>query len=76
MDTVAEIKKNSRELIKVSLGNFKGHPVCDLRCCYEAKPGEWLPGPKGLTFSTSLLPEIIEALKAASESLEVPHDKA
>lgn len=68
MDTVAEIKKNSRELIRVSLGSFKGHPICDLRVCYEAKPGEWLPGPKGLTFATSLLPQVLEALTKAVQA--------
>lgn len=71
METIGEVRKNSKELIRISLGTYKGHPVTDIRCCYEAKPGEWLPGPKGVTFAISLLPEIIRLLQAAMNQAEI-----
>ncbi len=71
METIWETLKNSRDLIRVSVGEFKGSSICDLRIWYQAEPGLWKPSPRGLTFSIALLPEIIEALKTASESLEV-----
>jgi molybdenum cofactor biosynthesis enzyme MoaA len=64
---IAEVKKNSRELVRISLGTFKGHEICDVRCHYPTASGDWLPTPKGLTFSVDLLQEILEALKMASE---------
>jgi hypothetical protein len=64
---IAGIRKNSREQIRISLGNFKGYAVCDIRCHYPTTSGDWLPTPKGLTFSADLLPEILDALKAAEK---------
>jgi hypothetical protein len=64
---IAQIKKNRREQIGISLGNFKGHAVCDIRCHNPTASDDWLPTPKGLTFSVGHLPEILEALKAAEK---------
>ncbi len=69
MFVVGEIKKNSREIIRFSVGSFKDHPVADLRVCYEAEPGLYKPGPKGLTFSIHLLPDIVALLKTPEEKL-------
>lgn len=70
MESIWEALKNPRDLIRISIGEFKGNLICDFRLWYLAEPDLWKPSPKGLSFSASLLPEIIEALKAAEEKLE------
>lgn len=70
MEIIGEYQKNSRDLIRISLGDFKGRPICDIRIHYKAKSGEWLPTQKGITFATAFLPEILSALKAAEEQIK------
>jgi hypothetical protein len=67
MLAIGEIKKNSRELIKILTGVYKGREVCDARIYYEAEPGKYLPTPRGLSFSIDLLPDILKALQTAEE---------
>lgn len=64
---VAEIQKNARERIKISLDDFKGRKICNVRVFYESEPDIWLPGPKGIAFADTLLPELIAALESAEE---------
>jgi hypothetical protein len=71
MRVVGMIKKNSKDTIFISLGDYKDHAICDVRIYYQASDGKYLPTPRGLTFSVGLLPEILEPLKVASEKLEV-----
>lgn len=72
METIWETLKNPRDLIRISIGEYKGNPICDFRIWYQAEPDLWKASPKGVSFSASLLPQIIEALKTAGERLEVP----
>lgn len=62
----AEFQKNTKERIRVSAVEFKGHSLVDIRVCWQ-NDDEWRPTKKGITFSIGLLPEIIEALKAADK---------
>ena len=45
---VAEFEKNARERVRVSLTEYGGHRLLDLRAYYQDATGEWRPG-KGLT---------------------------
>lgn len=76
MQILGDIPKNKREKILVSTDDYRDHAVCTIRVYFNAEADTWLPTRKGITFASSFLPEIIQALKAASESLEVPHEKA
>lgn len=65
---VCELTKNSREAIKFSLGEFKGHRYCDMRV-YVTVPGEGgdkpkdpAPTKKGLAVSPQLWPQFKVAL--------------
>lgn len=70
METIWEALKNPRDLVRISVGEYKGSSICDFRIWYQAEPGLWKPSPRGLAFSISLLPEIIEALKVAEQQLK------
>lgn len=68
MNIISEFQKNAKELMRVSLVEFKGHKLVDLRIYWQDKDGEWKPGQKGVTFASSLLPEVLEAFTKAVQA--------
>jgi hypothetical protein len=62
---VSEFQKNGKERVRVSLTEFGGHRLIDLRAYYQDATGEWRPG-KGLTLRRELLPRLQKALLAAA----------
>jgi len=75
MKIVSEIQKSRRELVRITLDSYKGHEICDIRVHYEKEPGIWLPGPKGITFSTRFLCQISAALQEAESVLNIRNQK-
>jgi len=68
-----DIRKNTREWIRVERTQFNGYELVDLRVWYTDKPGEdgkLCPSRKGVAFNVELLPEIIDALKQLDLALE------
>ena len=61
---VAEFQKNARERVRVSLTQYGGHELLDVRAFYEDASGEWKAG-KGLAIRRELIPELRKALLAA-----------
>lgn len=61
---VATIPKNSREHVRVGLGEFKGHQLFSVRVWVDKGDGAALPTQKGLTCAVALLPALIEAMQA------------
>lgn len=64
MTDVAEIIKNSRECIRITLDEYQGHDLVNIRVWYDAGDGEMRPTKKGLAFKTELLTEVREALSS------------
>ena len=62
---IAEIPKNSRELIRVTLGTFNERPVAGLRVWFRAEDGSWRPSKTGIAFHVRLLLRLAEALGRA-----------
>ncbi|MEM8802899.1 MAG: transcriptional coactivator p15/PC4 family protein [Pseudomonadota bacterium] len=63
MTEPAVINKNSREQIRVSLDDFRGHQLVNMRVWYDAGEGEMRPGKQGLALRSELLPHLINALE-------------
>ncbi len=73
---VDSFHKNSMEILKVHLQEWRGNPYVDLRVWILEKPGEnesEQPSRKGLTISAELLPRLIQSLQKAQEDLEKMH---
>ena len=62
---IAEIQKNSAEVVRVSLDEFKGHRLVHLRVWYRDPLGEYRPGKQGLALRVELLPDLRQALEEA-----------
>ena len=70
---VDQFHKNSAEIVKVQLQEYKGQVYVDSRIWLldiPASNGAERPTHKGLTLSADLLPQFINALQAAREALE------
>ncbi len=57
-------KKNSREVVKVSLETYMGRRVLNIRVWFDSD-GEWKPSKKGLSLAVERLPELVEVLTDA-----------
>lgn len=66
---IATIKKNAREELRVSVDHYQGYELLNLRIWFEADDGSMRPSKKGLALRLELLPELREALEAASREV-------
>lgn len=67
---VAEFDKNGREKIRVTLTEYKGKKLIDLRTYWQDDAtNEWKPG-KGLALSRDRIPELKAAILAAEGESE------
>lgn len=65
---MAAIRKNAREEIRITLDDFRGYQLVNLRVWFDAGDGEYRPGKQGLAFRADLLSEVLEALGALEGS--------
>ena len=65
---IFEFEKNSAEVVRTSISEFKGKQYVDFRVWMSGAacdPGEKRPTKKGLTISTEILPDLLKAVQAA-----------
>jgi hypothetical protein len=67
---IAEIQKNLKERLRVSIEEYRGHKFIDLRVYFEAENGEWKPTKKGIALNRESIDAVIDALQKGRESLE------
>ena len=60
------IAKNCREILRVSIDEFRGHTLLNLRTWFRTDSGEWRPGRQGVALRVQVLPELRAALEAAT----------
>jgi hypothetical protein len=59
-----EIRKNTRELVRVNRADFKGRDVVNMRVFFDTGGGDMKPRKQGVAFRAALLPELLEALQS------------
>ncbi len=67
---IGEVKKNSRDIIRVSIKDYKGSRNIDQRVYYQAKDGSWKPTPKGISISPTHCLRIIALIKEALDQID------
>jgi len=67
---VYSFKKNAEETVRVTLTEFKGYRLLDLRVYVQDEEGREVPTRKGLTLSRELVGELFEGLRKAIEIIE------
>ena len=68
-DVVAKFEKNSREEVWLSVDDFRGRKIINLRVHYRGETGEWLPGKQGIALSVERYRDLAEAILHLGEKL-------
>jgi hypothetical protein len=69
-DIMHHFAKNATEEVRVSLTEYKGHKLIDLRIYYEPEDGgDRRPTKKGITIDVGLYPELKKAMLKVEKEL-------
>jgi hypothetical protein len=69
-EVIAKLPKNARETIFLSLSEFKGRQLVDIRVHVPGnEDGEWVPTRKGVSLAVSLYPAFKQALTELEDAL-------
>ncbi len=68
-EIVAKFEKNSREEVWVSVDDFRGRKIINIRVHYRSDTGDWLPGKQGLALSVERYRDLAEAILQLGEKL-------
>lgn len=52
---VAQFEKNSKEEVRVSIDDFRGRKLINIRVYYRSDGGEWQPGKQGVVVAVDPL---------------------
>ena len=67
---IAKFEKNSREEVRVSVDEFHGRKIINIRVCYRNESGEWLPGKQGVALAVDRYRDLAEAVLQVGEWLK------
>jgi hypothetical protein len=68
-EVVSSFEKNALEEVRISLTEFKGRQLIDLRVYYVTPEGDSKPTKKGLALSVSLFHDLKEAMDKLEQTL-------
>jgi hypothetical protein len=62
-EVISKVTKNAREVVFLSLSEFKGHRLIDIRVHVPGdQEGDWVPTRKGLSLAVGLYPAFKQAM--------------
>ena len=67
---IAQFEKNSKEEVRVSIDDFRGRKIINMRVYYRSDNGQWLPGRQGLALGVDRYRDLAEALLKVGEALQ------
>lgn len=68
-EVVAKFEKNSREEVWISVDDFRGRKIINIRVYYRSETGNWMPGKQGLAISADRYRDLAEAVLKLGEKL-------
>jgi hypothetical protein len=69
-EIISKVPKNAREVLFLSLSEFKGHRLIDLRVHVPGeREGDWVPTRKGISLAVGLYPAFRQALAQLENAL-------
>ena len=68
-EVIAKFEKNSREEVWISVDDFRGRKLINIRVHYRSPTGEWLPGKQGVALSVDRYRDLAEAVLTLGEKL-------
>ena len=67
---IAEIDKNQKEKIRITIEEYRGARFIDCRVYFEDENGGWKPTKKGIALNGESIDPVIKALRKASKELK------
>ena len=61
-ELIAQFEKNATEVVRVSLTEYRGRKLVDVRVHYSDDAGEYRPTKKGVSLSVDVYPDLKRAL--------------
>jgi len=68
-EVIAKFEKNSREEVWVSVDDFRGRKIINIRVYYRSETGAWLPGKQGIAVTVERYRDLAEAILKLGEKL-------
>ncbi len=68
-EVITQFEKNATEVVRVSLTEFRGHKLIDLRVYYSDDEGQYRPTKKGVSLSVSLYTDFKRAMHVLEKTL-------
>lgn len=68
-EVISQFEKNATEVVRISLTEYRGHKLIDVRVYYSDDEGQYRPTKKGVSLSVGLYPEFKQAIHALEKAL-------
>ena len=68
-ELIAQFEKNATEVVRVSLTEYRGRKLVDVRVHYADDEGQYRPTKKGVSLSLDVYPDFKRALAALEKIL-------
>ena len=68
-EVIAQFEKNATEVVRVSLSEYRGHKLFDVRVYYSDDEGQYKPTRKGVSLSVNLYTDFKRAMVALEKIL-------
>jgi hypothetical protein len=68
-ELIAQFEKNATEVVRVSLTEYRGRKLVDVRVHYTDDEGQYRPTKKGVSLSLDIYPDFKRALTALEKIL-------
>ena len=68
-ELIAQFEKNATEVVRVSLTEYRGRKLVDVRVYYTDDEGQYRPTKKGVSLSLDVYPDFKRALVALDKIL-------
>ena len=68
-EIIAQFEKNATEVVRVSLSEYRGHKLFDVRVYYSDDEGQYKPTRKGVSLSVNLYTDFKRAMVALEKLL-------
>jgi hypothetical protein len=68
-DIIAQFEKNATEVVRMSLSEYRGHKLFDIRVYYSDDEGQYRPTRKGVSLSVGLYTDFKRAVLALEKLL-------
>jgi len=76
MSTLATFQKNALQEVGVSLEEFHGYDIFNIRVWNRAEDGEMRPGKQGLALRLEQLPDLMDALAIVEKAVGLESETA